>query len=184
LRNFRVLIDTNVLVDGQLRDLFLTMAHRELYEYWWSDQILAELQWAMVNRLGRTDVKARGLCETIKQAFPQGDASIDETTIRRFVTPDPGDAHVLAAAVTAEADMLITDDRAGFPDDAAVPHHHAVRRVVRHQPRGARRPLRRCDGHRDAHRRAPRHRREGRDPVHGRSGQGLPVHDEREHQDR
>lgn len=48
MRRLRVLLDANVLVDAQVRDLFLRLAEAELIDVRWSAQILAEPRRALV----------------------------------------------------------------------------------------------------------------------------------------
>lgn len=110
-----MVLDANVLVRAQLRDLFLRLAEAELIEFWWSDPILAEMRGALVKRLGRSAPSIDRLCDAIRNAFTTGEVANVDT--EQFSTPDPDDAHVLAAAVTAEADLLVTFDRKGFPGD-------------------------------------------------------------------
>ncbi len=108
-----MLLDTDVLVDAQVRDLFLTAADEELIEYRWTARILSELRRTLVTALRRDEQAADRLCDAIRTAFPDGE-------IRDYgllPTNDPGDDHVLGAAVSGECDLLVTKNRADFPTD-------------------------------------------------------------------
>lgn len=113
MRKLRVLLDTDVLVDAQVRDLLLTAADEELIEYRWTARILGELRRTLVNALGRDERAADRLCDAIRTAFP--DSQIREYS--DLPTNDPGDDHVLGAAVGGECDLLVTKNRADFPTD-------------------------------------------------------------------
>jgi predicted nucleic acid-binding protein len=111
VRKLRVLLDTDVLVDAQVRVLFLTAADDELIEYRWTERILSELRRTLVTALGRDERAADRLCDAIRTAFP--DSEIREYS--DLPTNDPGDDHVLGAAVGGECDLLVTKNRADFP---------------------------------------------------------------------
>lgn len=111
------MLDTNVLVDAQLRDIFLALAEQDHIEYWWTDHILGELRQVFVHDLRRPAEKVDRLTAAIRSGFPLGDASIDATVTRYFSCPDQDDVPVLAAAVHSEVDIIVTHDRGGFPPD-------------------------------------------------------------------
>jgi hypothetical protein len=51
LRRLRLFLDANVLVDAQVRDIFMTMAEAELVDLRWSERVLEEMIRALVERL-------------------------------------------------------------------------------------------------------------------------------------
>ena len=115
MRRLRLLLDANVLVDAQLRDLFFTAAERGLIECRWTEEILAELHRTLIGTMGRDPALAGRLCSTIRTFFAEGEIVGYPPLSAR----DPGDDHVLGAAVYGECDVLVTHDRNGFPGDAA-----------------------------------------------------------------
>lgn len=99
MRRLRVLLDTDVLVDAQIRDLFLTAADWDLIEYRWTEAILGELHRALVAGRNLEPAAAARLCNAIRREFADGEV-VDYVPLP---TVDPGDAHVLGAAVAGSA---------------------------------------------------------------------------------
>lgn len=117
-----VLGDANVLYSRVLRDYLVYAADEGAISIRWSRQILDEA----VTHLRRnvtsfTTSHGSLLIRLLNDAFP--DAEVEPTaSARRKVTklelPDEDDRHVLAAAVTAQADILCTDNVKDFPTGA------------------------------------------------------------------
>jgi predicted nucleic acid-binding protein len=118
----RVVLDTNVLVPAALRDALLRAAVREVYEPYWSAEILAELGRVLVREEMTTAEKARYLVETLQANFP--DAAVPDSYRRLIpvVENDPNDRHVLAAAVRVNAHAIITANVRHFPAAALDPY--------------------------------------------------------------
>jgi predicted nucleic acid-binding protein len=120
LRLTRVLLDANVLVDAQLRDIFLRLAEMGLIEVFWSPKILEELRAVLVEKRGLDGSKVDRLLRALDQAFPSASASnVDPSTAP--LLPDPNDRHVLAAATQTECDLLVTFNLRDFPEHATSP---------------------------------------------------------------
>jgi hypothetical protein len=84
----------------------------------WSEDVLAE--WIYETRRRKPDVTDQalgGVRRNLEQAFPYAMVTGYDLASTPSL-PDPYDRHVLAAALHAEVDMLVTDDRRGFPEDA------------------------------------------------------------------
>lgn len=120
MRRHRVLLDANVLVDAQLRDLFLTMAEAELIDLRWSQATLDEVGRALVGRLQHDEEKVGRLLAAMTKAFPEASVLGFEALIEQIEMPDPDDRHVLAAATQGECDFLVTFNEKDFPHDADV----------------------------------------------------------------
>lgn len=106
----RVLIDTCVLYPPQLRDLILALAARGLFAPLWSAGIAAE--WLhLATREGETSVAA--VLERMARRWPQGQAPDGEAA--HLDLPDPGDRHVLAAAIAGGAGAILTFNIRDFP---------------------------------------------------------------------
>lgn len=148
MRRLRVLLDANVLVEAKLRDLLCSFAHLDLIEVYWSDAILVETRRALTNRMNLTDASVDKLFGQLERIFPDAKVSGFEHRISSLRLPDFDDRHVLAAALHAECDVLVTSNLKDFPqmevsdpdlivtspDDAIVQivglHQGAVPRVI------------------------------------------------------
>jgi predicted nucleic acid-binding protein len=69
----RVVLDADVLVDAQVRDIFLGLAEAELLDLHWSEALLAELRVMLVDDMGRQADAADRLCTAIRGAYPLGE---------------------------------------------------------------------------------------------------------------
>lgn len=126
---FRAVLDANVLFPFSLRDTLLRLAEPEpapapapLYIPLWSDRILDEMVRNLVEdgRMGQE--RADRLASLMRSAFE--DASVSEEAIAALeesMTNDPGDRHVLAAAVAGGAEAIITFNLEDFPPEACEP---------------------------------------------------------------
>ncbi len=123
----RALLDANVLFSAPLRDIHLQLAVARLIEVRWTDRIQEEWIEALLRkdpmrsrqRLART----RAMMEA---ALPR--ARIDPSVIDRMVAakglpglPDPGDRHVLAAAIAGECPVIVTSNLRHFPGSVLNP---------------------------------------------------------------
>jgi predicted nucleic acid-binding protein len=119
---FKVVLDANVLYPFSLRDTLLRLAERELYVPIWSERILAEVSRNLVGD-GRADIDtAARLRAAMRSAFPE--ALVDAAAIAATepgMTNDPGDRHVLATAVVAGAEGIVTHNSRDFPAVALAP---------------------------------------------------------------
>ena len=115
--------DANVLYPAQLRDLLLRLATGDLVRPHWSDEIHDE--WTRNADADRPSVTWEDLEYTraeMERAFP--DASVEgyQDHIGTLSLPDPGDRHVLAAAIEVGADHIVTFDLGDFPAAQLDPH--------------------------------------------------------------
>jgi hypothetical protein len=123
MRRLRVLLDAGVLVDAQVRDVILGLAEAGLVELRWSDGVLDEVRSILVDDMGRPEPAAVRLCDAIRGAFPLGEVvSSDEALAARLAGDDHEGLHPLVAAVTAEADLLVSHERRRFPGDDMLAH--------------------------------------------------------------
>ena len=115
---FVVLYDANVLYPSTLRDVLIRVALNGLVQAKWTHQILDEtFRNLSANRpdldpalLART----RSLMnDSIRDVLVTG----YEPLIGTLTLPDAGDRHVLAAAIRAKAQVIVTANRADFPAD-------------------------------------------------------------------
>ena len=109
--------DASVLYPAPLRDLLLRLARTGLFRAKWTDAILDECFEAI--RRQRPDLAPDRLARTralMVQAVP--DCLVDgyQPLIDELELPDPDDRHVLAAAIQAGAEIIVTLNLRDFPD--------------------------------------------------------------------
>jgi len=118
VRRVRVLLDANVIVDAQVRDLFLRLAEAEVIDVRWSAAILDEVRRALRRRINVSEDKINRLVSTLDDVFPEAAVAGFSDIERTLDLPDPDDRHVLAAAIAGECDVLVTYNDRDFPDEA------------------------------------------------------------------
>lgn len=117
--SYWAVLDANVLFPASLRDLVLRFAEREFYSPFWTERILREALKNMQEKRGLTDQQVENLLAQIQLAFPE--AMIDAAGVEAIedqMGNDPGDRHVLATAVVAGAEGIVTFNLKHFPADA------------------------------------------------------------------
>jgi predicted nucleic acid-binding protein len=123
---FTAFIDACVLVGAMQRNLLLSLAEANFFRVRWSDRVLDETERAIVAMLeARGDPEARDragrACAMMRNAFEDACVQGWEKLEAAFALPDPGDAHVLAAAVATRASILVTDNMRDFPREILDP---------------------------------------------------------------
>ena len=119
---FGVVLDTCVLYPLSIADILMRLAERELYDLYWSEGILAELGRVMQEK-GASAEQASHRVGAMRRAFDA--AMVSGEAIARLepaMTNDPGDRHVLAAAVACGADAVVTANLRHFPPESCDPH--------------------------------------------------------------
>jgi predicted nucleic acid-binding protein len=111
------LLDACVLYPLATRDLLLRGAERYLYEIRWSEKIIAEIHRNLVADQRCTEEQAAHLVGQMKAAFPEATVTGYERLIKAM-SNDEADRHVLAAAITVGADVIVTDNVRHFPPTA------------------------------------------------------------------
>jgi predicted nucleic acid-binding protein len=111
----RILIDTCVLYPTVMREMVIGVARAGAFEPVWSDRILTE--WALAARkLGPAGAaQAEAEIALLKAGWPQALKPAAPGEERRLWLPDPDDIHVLAVAVSAGADRIMTLNAKDFP---------------------------------------------------------------------
>ena len=117
------LLDANVLYPAPLRDLLLRLASTELFRARWTDDIHKEWIGNLLNN--RPDLSRAQLNRTrrlMDEAVEDALVTDYEKLIPALEMPDPGDRHVLAAAITCGADVIVTSNLKDFPAKVLQPH--------------------------------------------------------------
>lgn len=116
-----VMVDANVLYSRVLRDYLVYAADEGIIAVRWSRPILMEVvKHLQANSSTFDDERAGLLIRLLNEAYPH--AEIDPTEEARLAVdeldmPDEDDRHVLAAAVSARAAILCTNNVRDFPAD-------------------------------------------------------------------
>ena len=114
-----VLADANILFSRTLRDYFLYLADAGAIEIHWSQQILDEMSRNLRKEIGLSRADTDRL-EALMNAYIEYaliEVEAEDLATVAEVAMDAKDRHVLVAAVSAEADILLTDNTAHFPVD-------------------------------------------------------------------
>ena len=110
------LVDTNILYSAGIRDILLQIAIAELFEPKWSPDIHGEL--IDTFRKIRPDIdpqRIERIWAEMNHYFPKALITGYEDLVDDLYLPDPNDRHVLAAAIHADCDFIVTEDRKHFP---------------------------------------------------------------------
>jgi predicted nucleic acid-binding protein len=113
---FTVVYDACVLYPSTLRDLLIRVAQAGLVRAKWTDAILDEVFANLVEN--RPDLDPVRLTRTrhLMTAAIRGVMVVGyESLIDAVVLPDPEDRHVVAAAVKAGAQLIVTHNLKDFP---------------------------------------------------------------------
>lgn len=111
---FTCVLDTNVIIPIEIRDLIFWFAHYELFTVKWSKHIFDE--WGDVMKRHKvTNVEIKKRIAKANEAFPDAMVMKYEPLIKALTLPDKKDKHVLAAAIKAKANIIVTNNLKHFP---------------------------------------------------------------------
>lgn len=114
---FVVLYDANVLYPSTLRDVLIRVARTGLVQAKWTDRILDETFDNL--EANRPDLAAEAL-ERTRVLMNRAVRDVLVTGYERLIDvldlPDPDDRHVLAAAIKAKAQLIVTANLKDFPE--------------------------------------------------------------------
>lgn len=111
----KVLIDACVLYPTVMREMVLGAAGQGLFTPLWSPRILEEWARAAAKLGPEQEAFARGEIALLNANWPTSSITPNDGVTARLWLPDPNDIHVLAAAITGGADVLLTMNNADFP---------------------------------------------------------------------
>jgi predicted nucleic acid-binding protein len=107
MSSFSVVLDACVLYPAALRDTLLRAADAGLYRLHWSEEILDEVGRNLVKNSVADELAAQRLLDHMRQAFPDAAVAGHECLVESMPN-HPGDRHVVAAAVKANAQLIVT----------------------------------------------------------------------------
>lgn len=121
-----VVLDACVLYPVGLRDTLLNIAEAGVFRVLWTEEILAETSRNIVEDTpGLTPEHLEKTFTAMRRAFPE--AMVDDYEhLIDSMTNHPNDRHVLAAAVAADADVIVTLNTRHFPPAACDSHGISV----------------------------------------------------------
>ncbi|WP_298836146.1 RSP_2648 family PIN domain-containing protein [uncultured Roseobacter sp.] len=111
----KILIDTCVLYPTVMREIVLGVARTGACQPVWSPRILEEWARAAIRLGPEGEAQARSEIALLRAAWPGCEVTPPEALIARLWLPDENDIHVLAAAVSASADAVMTLNAKDFP---------------------------------------------------------------------
>jgi hypothetical protein len=120
--NFTAVYDACVLYPAPLRDFLMWLGLSGRFRARWSSQIHDEWKRSLLR--DRPDLTAEQLNRTsalMDQAIPDALVAGHEAIAENLRLPDPGDRHVLAAAIRCGASVIVTFNEKDFPADALEP---------------------------------------------------------------
>ena len=118
MANFVAVYDACVLYPAPLRDLLLRLALTDRFRAKWTDAIHDEWTKAVLkNRPDLDAAKLRRTRELMNNAVPDCLVTGYEGLIEKIKLPDPGDRHVVAAAIRGQAGVIVTYNLKHFPPD-------------------------------------------------------------------
>ena len=109
------LLDANVLYPALLRDLLLQLAFAGLFQAHWSADIDAEWKRSLLAKRPELAFQIEATQAMMHRAIPDAAVTGYERHIPEISLPDAGDRHVLAAAIEAGADLIVTFNLKDFP---------------------------------------------------------------------
>ncbi|MFL6740954.1 MAG: PIN domain-containing protein [Sphingomicrobium sp.] len=110
--------DACVLYPAPLRDFLMELASASLFRAKWSEDIHEEWTSALLEkREDLTPEQLRRTCDLMNAAVPDSIVEGHHCLIESLTLPDPDDRHVLAAAIHAGADAIVTFNLRDFPKD-------------------------------------------------------------------
>lgn len=112
---FPVILDSCVLYPMYLRDTLLRAAEKGLYQVHWSQEILDGAIRNLVANQQITKTQADYLQKQLNKAFPEALVEVTERLIP-CMDNHQGDRHVLATALIAKAQVIVTDNLKHFPE--------------------------------------------------------------------
>ena len=116
----KVLIDACVLFPTVLREIVVGCAEAGLFTPLWSARLLEEWARAAARHGDEDGAVARAEIAVLRDRHPA--ALVPDGPPVALSLPDPDDVHVLASAICADADLILTQNLKDFPTRSLAPH--------------------------------------------------------------
>jgi predicted nucleic acid-binding protein len=113
--DFPVVIDACVLVQAAVRDTLLRLSERRLFLCKWTDEIIEEMVRTLQNKLSRTPEQTDYLVSELRTHFADAWVEPGYRELISVMPNHPKDRHVVAAAVKAGCEVIITYNVKDFP---------------------------------------------------------------------
>lgn len=111
----KAVLDTCVIYPTVMREMLLGAAKAGFYTPLWSARILEEWARASVKLGPAGEAQARAEIALTRANWPEAEISPAPGVEQRLWLPDAADVHVLATAIAASADLIVTVNRRDFP---------------------------------------------------------------------
>lgn len=111
-------LDACVLFRGGVRDFLLWIAEAGAFSPAWSNMIHEEWMRSRRDKYGDPAFRLSYARSQMEQAFPGASFDPDPATLSTLSLSDMNDVHVVATAVAAEAQTIVTYNVGHFPDRA------------------------------------------------------------------
>jgi predicted nucleic acid-binding protein len=127
ISDFPVIVDACVLVQAAVRDTLLRLFERRLFLARWTDEIIDETVRTLRDKLGRTQEQADHLVNELRSHFADAWVEPGYRELIPVMTNHEKDRHVLAAAVKAECEVIVTYNLKHFSEESLKPHGITVK---------------------------------------------------------
>lgn len=119
MSDFTVVYDACVLYPAPLRDLLMRLALTDLFRAKWTDEIHEEwIRNVLIVRKDLTRAQLEYTRDLMNTHVRDCLVTNYESLIPALQLPDDNDRHVLAAAIRAGADLIVTYNLRDFPESA------------------------------------------------------------------
>jgi len=116
-KKFTVIYDACVLYPNYLRDILIQLAITDLFRAKWTNLIHEEwIRNLIDNRPDLPREKLNQVKDLMNSQVRDSLITDFEQLIPSLTLPDPNDRHILAAAIVAEVDVIVTFNLKDFPD--------------------------------------------------------------------
>ena len=114
---FVVILDANVLYPFRKRDILLRFYEAGLFRAHWTDEITDEWTRRLIANKPALEPSIMAQLGAMRTAFPEAVIENYQQFTNGLKLPDPGDRHVLAAAIQCGAQHIVTENLRDFPID-------------------------------------------------------------------
>lgn len=115
---FVVILDANVLYPFRVRDALLCFAEAGLFRARWSSKIIDEWRRNLLAARPELEASVNSQIAAMGRAFPEGLVHGGDALVDGLSLPDPNDRHVLATAIRAGAEHIVTENLKDFPTES------------------------------------------------------------------